>query len=236
MPTEITVILIMLLAVTVQSLAGFGAALVGMPLLTQAAGYSTAKPLFALLVLVTEILLIIRHREDFTFRSVWRLMLASVIAIPMGITVGKVLPEALMLQILGVIVLLYAGYALIAPTLPDIHPRWAYGFGLASGLLSGAYNTGGPPYVMYGTAQGWSPGAFKCNLQTLFLISSLAVIVGHTLAGDITGEVLRYFALTLPVMLVGLVFTFWFDRRISPAVFRRGVLVLLIVIGLTLVF
>lgn len=73
---------------------------------------------------------------------------------------------------LGVVIVAYALYALFNPTLPELAQRsWAYGFGFAGGVLSGAYNTSGPPVVIYGTCRCWQPAEFKSNLQGYFLLT-----------------------------------------------------------------
>ncbi len=237
MPTELSIFLIISAALTVQALAGFGSALIAMPLLVQLLSLTVAAPVFALLAVVAETILIIRHRAAFRFSAMWRLIAAHVVGVPVGIIGAGLVPEHVMRFILGVVVIGYALYSLFAPQLRRIEdPRWGYGFGLIAGTLSGAYNTGGPPHVIYGTNQGWPPAEFKGNLQSVFLVSSVAVIIGHTLTGRVTGEVLGYVAVGLPGVLLAMLLGFRLERRVSPAAFRRGVLALLLLIGLTLIF
>jgi uncharacterized protein len=237
MPSELIVVLVILFAMFLQSLAGFGSALISMPILVQALGLRVAAPLFALIAFVAELIMILRHRRAFQIQSVWRLMAASIVSIPIGIFGANLLPEALMLRLLGVLVLGYALYALFAPQLPRLKDkRWAYGFGFTAGLLSGAYNTGGPPYVIYASVQGWEPGEFKINLQSVFIVSTMTIIIGHTLDHKMTPDVIRLFILAVPAVIVGMFTGFLLERFISPLVFRRGILMLLVVLGLTLVF
>jgi hypothetical protein len=116
------------------------------------------------------------------------------------------------------------------------NPRWAFGFGFVSGLLSGAYNTGGPPYVIYGATQRWEQREFKANIQGVFMVSSVMVTTGHALSGGYTPEVLRLLGFALPAIVLGLGVGFMLEPRISPTAFRRAVLVLLLVLGLSLIF
>ena len=102
--------------------------------------------------------------------------------------------------------------------------------------MSGAYNTGGPPYVIYGTCRRWEPQEFKVNLQAVFFISSITVIVGHTIAGRMTGQVLSLLIFALIGMVIGLLVGGFFERFISPQMFKKVVLALLLIIGLTLIF
>lgn len=237
MSPEIVVVLVIFGAVLVQSLVGFGSALISMPLLAPVLGIKVAAPTFALLALVMEVIIIARHRADFRWRAVWRLMVAALIGIQIGVRAASLVDERVMLILLGMITSGYGIYALTRPLLPKLeHPVWAYGLGFLSGILSGAYNTGGPPYIIYGTSQQWSAGEFKANIQSLFIVGSLGVISGHFFNHNITPEVLRYCLFALPALAVGLLLGFYLDHHIDPTKFRKGVLMMLVVLGLTLIF
>ena len=94
------------------------------------------------------------------------------------------LDARIVLSALGIFLIVYALYNLFNLRLPRIRqPKWDFSFGLASGMLSGAYNTGGPPLVIYGTSLGWSSEEFKANLQALFMLNSFLVIILHSSPG-----------------------------------------------------
>ncbi len=233
--SEFSVFLIVLFAIVVQALAGFGSALVAMPLLVRTLGLGVAAPMFVLVGLLTKVFMIARYRQHFHLDAVWRLVAATLVAIPAGMLLADLLPERLTTSLLGLIVIGYALYGLLALRPMRLSDRrWAYGFGVASGLLSGAYNTGGPPYVIYGTSQDWDPEEFKGNLQVAYLASTLMLLFSHTLSGGMTGDVLRYFAVAAPAVLIGLALGFYAERFVTPAAFKQGVYVLLILIGVSL--
>lgn len=235
--TELLVFPIFMAAAFTQAVAGFGAALLTMPLLIALLGIHTAAPLFALVIVVSEVIMIIRYRHALNLRDVWRLAVGSAVGIPLGVTALSQLPEDLVLGILGILVIVYALYTLLGPDLPELKRRgWGFAFGFVSGLFSGAYNTGGPPYVVYGTMSRWQPHTFKSNLQGVFLFSGLFVVTTHILSHNVTETVLGHALLALPGMLLGLLIGFSLDRFINPVVFRRIVLVLLVFLGLRLVF
>jgi len=120
--------------------------------------------------------------------------------------------------------------------LPELkQPAWAFGFGFVGGLLSGAYNVAGPAAVIYGNCRGWQPAEFKSNLQAFFLINDLTVVAGHALAGNLTPIVWSNYLVALPAIVLGIFVGLKIDRRMNPSVFRKIVLVLLIVMGLRLI-
>ena len=227
--------LVALLAAFTQSLTGFGSALVSMAVLPGLIGIRTAAPLVALITVTIDGVLLARYRQALNLRAIWRLVAALVLGVPLGILVLRRVEERFVLAILGAVIAGYALYALLSPRLPRLeHPAWAYGFGFLAGVLGGAYNTSGPPVVIFGNCQRWPPSEFKGNLQGFFLVNDLLVIAGHALSQNLTPLVLRDYLIVLPALIVGLFIGGRLDRRLDPALFRKVVLVLLVVMGLRL--
>jgi uncharacterized membrane protein YfcA len=233
----ILIIAVIFLAVFTQSLTGFGSALVSMALLPLFLDIRIATPLVALAGGTLEILLLLRYRRALNLRAVWRMTAASALGVPLGVLALRQLDERLMLTLLGLLISLYAIYALLDLRLPELrHPAWAYGLGFLGGAFGGAYNTSGPPVIVYGDARRWLPAEFKSNLQGFFLFNSLLVIAGHLLSHNITPRVWVDYLLALPAILVGVLAGISLDRVIDAATFRRMVLWFLVVLGLRLIF
>jgi uncharacterized membrane protein YfcA len=230
------VAIIIFISAFTQTLTGFGSALVSMSILPSLLGIQIAAPLVALMAITLEAILLIRLRGAINLRAVWRLSLAAVVGIPIGIVLVRSISEDIVLTILGIVLIGYSLYALIAPRLPELeHPAWAFAFGFVGGILSGAYNVAGPAAVIYGNCRRWNPDEFRSNLQAFFLINDAFVLINHGLAGNLQPIVWSYYLVALPAILLGIFFGLKLDRRINPDVFRKMVQVLLIVMGLRLI-
>ena len=235
--TYLWVAAIMLVGVFTQSVSGFGVALVAMPLLSPMLGLKQAAPLMAMVSGTLQIVLLVHFRRLIRISAVWRLCAASALAIPVGIYGLERLDESITLGVLGAVILTYALYALAAPRLPKMeHPAWAYGAGLLAGLLGGAYNTNGPPVVIYGTCRNWTPDQFKCNLQGFFLFSTTLILVGRALCGHVTGPVFQHYLAALPAVAAGTALGLYLARFINPERFKKLILGLLVVLGLRLLY
>ena len=230
------VAVIIFLAVLTQTATGFGLALVSMGLLVQLLGIQVAAPLVALTAASLELILLVRYRDALNWKAVWRLSAASMAGIPLGILALRHVNDKVILTVLGLVIVGYAAYALTNPRMPELQPGWAWGFGFLAGLLSGAYNTGGPPAVIYGNTRRWSPAEFKSNLQSFFLLNDVLVITGHAVSHHLTPVVWANYWLALPALALGLVAGLSLERLVHPAAFRKIVLLLLIVAGLRLIF
>lgn len=220
-----------------QSVAGFGLGLIAVPLLVGPLGVSATTAMIGLLSFVTRIVLLIRYRHAMHLSLIVRMGIASAIALPLGVLVLQRLDSPLVLIALGVVVFCYALYALLNLHVPLVtHPVWAYSAGFLSGLLSGAYLTGGPPIVVYGTSRQWTPDEFRGNFQGLGMVNTTLVVLLHFVAQDYTTQVWTDFLIVLPAMFLGLGIGLWAAPRINAVWFRRLVLVLLLFIGLNLIF
>lgn len=228
--------LVVFLAVFTQSLSGFGSALVAMALLPALIGIRVATPLVALVGFTLEIVLIVRYHQALDVRAIWRLALAGLIGIPIGVYFLSIVDERISSTLLGVVLAGYAVYALLGLKMPRLDsPVWAYLAGLFGGLLAGAYNTAGPPVIVYADCRRWPPAAFKSNLQGYFIVSSVMVVASHVLNGNFTSQVWHLFWWMIPSIIIGLIAGLSLDRWLNPLMFRRLILVLLVIMGIRLI-
>ena len=232
----IIVSLIIFLGAFTQSLTGFGSALVAMALLPPLLGLEVASPLVAGTALALETLMLLRYRESLKIDSIWRVLAASLVGAPLGVYFLSRIDENIALFVLGIVISGYALYALFGFHLPDLtHPLWAWITGLVSGMLGGAYNTSGPPVVIYGNCRRWDAGEFKSNLSGFFVINSVMVTTSHFFSGHYTSDVTSILLFAIPAMFLGFLAGQTLDRWLSPQLFRRMVLVLLVALGVRLI-
>lgn len=231
----ILVALVVLLAALVQGVMGFGGALIAMPLLTALLGIKTAVPAFALIGVAATFFNSVRLRRHATAGDLIQLALPALLGIPLGVWLLARVDETIVIRALGVILVAYAVYGLSGLTMPPLrHRAWALIVGFTSGILTGAYNTGGPPVVVYGVAREWSADQFRANLQTFFLLSSAYVVALHALAGHLTASVWEYALVALPALIVGQLIGARICRYLNAVVFRKIVLLFLALVGASL--
>ncbi len=221
----------------VNSVAGFGMALVVMPFFISLLGLRTAVPLMALIGFSVMFFLSIRFRRALNFGMVWRLLVASLVALPLGVQILGQVPEETTLPFLGVVIVLYVLYRAFKLPMPALaNPNWAFLFGSIGGLLSGAYSTSGPPIVTYADARRWSPDEFRSNLSAYFLVNTIFAITVHYFSGNLSDLVIQSWLLALPFMATGLAAGYYMDRFIDRERFSKIVLALLFIVGWRMAF
>ena len=261
--TTILFAIIVLFAALLQTISGFGFALLAMPLATLAfsvaapgvMGVRIAAPLVAMTGFTLYAVNLLRYRQALQWHAVTRLALAAACGIPLGIWMVATVNETVVKLILAAVLILYALNSLLRPLLTlaptSLTPTagraggadsafvlagaGVYLAGFLAGLLGGAYNTPGPPVIIYGTLQGWPRNEFRSILQALFLFSSALVIVSHLVAGHLTATVWTHYLIGLPALLLGVGLGAQVDRRLDHDRFRQVLNVMILLTGLVLI-
>jgi len=227
--------LIVFIAAFQQSLSGFGFSLVAMPILVQLVGIQTAAPLVAVLALTLNIINGFRWRKALDFSEIKRLGIWMALGVPMGIWGILALNETVVKAGLGALLVAYALFALLRPEkLPTIPRRWAYPAGFFAGLLGGAYNTSGPPLILYGSLRNWSHQRFRAVLQSLFGFAASIVVTGHLIARHYTPPVLTHVVISLPGLLLAVGLGMMLDKRIQPGHLKKWITIATLILGLSL--
>jgi len=222
-------------AALIRSTFGFGDALVGMPLLALFLPLRTATPLMAFVGPTLATLLLIREWRHLRIRSAFRLIIATLAGIPFGLYFLKRIDERTVNAILAAIIILFALYNLFRPGLLHLRgERSCWAFGFAAGVLGAAYNTNGPPVILYGVLRGWKPEEFRATLQGYFLPTGTAILVGQGIAGLWSGAVFRTYLLSLPLILLAVLAGTALARKILPSRFNQAVHILMLAAGTVL--
>jgi hypothetical protein len=232
----LAVVAIIFFASFTQSVVGFGTAMVGMPLMVGVLGIAISAPLIAMVGLTLEVVMLLYYRQSVSLTVMWRLIAAAVVGIPLGIYAVRQIDEEIVLTVLGIVIAGYAIYGLLRLRLPELRSSlWGYGAGFLSGVLGGAYNTAGPPVVMYGHCKRWPPEEFRGNLQGFFLVIDVLVVANHAVLGNVTPEVWRNYLIVLAPIFLGFILGTRLAARIDPALYSRIVLVMLVILGVRLI-
>ena len=234
--TNLAVMGILFFSTFIRSALGFGDALIAMPLLTLLVGLGTATPLTAMAATTIAITILIRAWKKVDLKAAWRLVLTTWIGIPIGIYFLNAAPEVIVKSLLGIVIAGFGLYNLIVPKLPELkNENWAYLTGVIAGVLGGAYNTNGPPVVVYGILRRWDPVKFRATLQGYFLPTGLVILISHGLAGMWTPRVVNFYLFSIPVILGGVFLGGVVNQIIPKGKFDRIIYGFLVIIGLLLI-
>lgn len=227
------VCLVVLLTGWVQATAGFGFALLTVPVLLVRLPLTEAVVISTLIGTVGNLGHSLHSRSDVDRRLARTFLVCTVLGGPLGVYLlfnvdSRLIKFVLGLTILGGVMALQRGFS------GESKGSWFdWLFGLLSGVLNTATSTNGPPLVFVLHARKVSPSSFRATLNAVFLFSGIYAGVLYLVEGRVTRELAIVSASSLPFLLVGSIVGIRMRSRLNESIFRRGVLVLLTLSGVS---
>lgn len=208
----------------VQGLSGFAFGMVAMSFWAWTLDPRLAATLSVFGALVGQLLAVFTVRRGFNLRLLLPFVLGGLAGIPLGVAVLPHLDMAWFKALLGGFLALWCPVMLMARSLPPI----------TVGVLSGIGGFAGPVPTLWATLRGFGKDEQRAVIQN-FNLSMLLVTMGVYLgSGVATVQMLPYFAIVAPAMLVPTLLGARLYIGISEARFRQIVLGLLTASGVAL--
>jgi uncharacterized protein len=177
----------------------------------------------------------LRHALD--LRKLAPFIAGGVVGVPAGaLLLTTVDPNHMRLSI-GVLLVIYSVYGLVRPALPPVrgNPAADAGIGFFNGLLGGLTGLGGIIVTIWCQLRAWPKDVQRAVFQPVIFAGGVLTVASFAVAGVITADTLRLYALGLPVLALGVWTGFKLYGRLDEAAFRKVVLWLLLFSGVSLV-
>ncbi|SFW74038.1 hypothetical protein SAMN02927921_03843 [Sinomicrobium oceani] len=235
--TTFYILTIIFIATLVRSTFGFGESLIAVPLLILLIPIEIAVPLSVLISILIAAFVVVQDRKQIHFHSAKWLLIFAALGIPPGIVILLYGDENLIKCGLGLLIILYALYALSAKNsfrLHTDHKLWLFVCGFLSGVFGGAYGVNGPPLVVYGNMRHWTAKHFRATLQAYFLPASFLGMMGYWYKGLWSTTVTTYFLIAIPVIIPAILLGRYFNHKLKDGTFLKYVYIGLIGVGMLL--
>lgn len=228
-----------LVAGMVKGITGMGLPTVAMSLLGLVMSPASAAALLVLPSFITNVWQCLAGPSMLALlRRLWPMMLTIVLGTLWGSSLLANTSPQLSSMALGIALLVYAGYALIAPTLtvsPRFEPWLAPLIGLVTGIVTGITGVFVMPAVPYLQALNLNKDELVQALGLSFTISTLALAGGLFMHDVFKPNQLSLSTVVIVPALLGM----WLGQkvrvRISPRRFKQCLLLFLAVLGLQLI-
>jgi len=226
---------VLFVATLIRSAFGFGEALIAVPLLAFLVPVKVAAPVAVLVSITVALIIVLQDWRDIHVRSAGKLVLPTMLGIPLGLMLLSAAAEAFVKGILAAVIVAFSAHSLLGGKHRELkNDNFAWLFGFGAGILGGAYGMNGPPLVIYGSLRRWTPQHFRATLQAYFLPASLAGLLGYWIAGLWTPTVNRIYLFSLPCVIAATLLGRGINRRMGSHHFLIYVHVGLIAVGIAL--
>lgn len=222
----------------VQGLSGFAFGLVAMAFWVWALDPALAGPLVIFGGLVGQLLSLGTIRKTFTISRSAPIILGGALGVPLGVfLLSRIEPDAFKLFV-GLVLAICCPLMLAAKQLPKITAGGKVadgGAGLIGGVMGGLGGLCGPPPTLWAALRGWPRDDQRAVIQSFNLSMQVITLAAYIISGLISTDMLRYFALVVPAMLIPNLVGNRLYARLGDDTFRRIVLVLLTLSGLAMI-
>ena len=225
---------IIFLAYLVRGICGFGSGLIAIPVLSLMFPLKVAVPLVVMLDYLASAGQGVSLRQSIQWREIARLIVPALIGVSAGLLIFHKVDAELLTRFLGGFVFLYALYALWGPEMPRASSWWALPAAFSGGAVGALLGTGGPFYVTYLKARQLDKTAFRASFACIFILDGAARVTGYVGTAVVDIQLLFLLAMSLPVMILGVYLGGKIHTSLSAEVFTRGISILLLASGASL--
>jgi len=227
-------ILVIFIAYIIKGLSGFGSGLVAVPLLAFILPLIVIVPILGLLSYGGTVMQSISLRQQVVWPDLLPLIPFSLFGIVLALWLLVNLDARLLTLFLGGFVMFYALYLLIPTRLNTAGRVWAIPAGGLGGMIGALFGTGGPFYIIYLKLRQLDKTQFRATIAMIFLFDGGFRIIGYSLTGMYTSQVLLLVLLLMPVLFLGMYVGNHIHINIRQHQFNRIISILLFFSGLIL--
>jgi uncharacterized membrane protein YfcA len=220
-------------AAFVQIVAGFGFALLAVPLMTLAVEPKLAVVVSSLTGVFVTWWQAYRSRAEADTALVKKMVVGAYIGMPFGLLVFLTVNDDVLRFLLGVAVLVTVVLLAMRVNLHLSGPRLDYGAGFISGVLNTSLSTNGPPLVFALQARQLSAVTFRATISMIFALCNILGLTLFIASGKVTRDGLIAAAVTTPAMFFGQLLGYPIRKHVHGERFRWLVLALLVAAAVT---
>jgi uncharacterized membrane protein YfcA len=225
---------VLFFAYLVRGVAGFGSALIAVPLLALSLPLTIVVPLVVFLDYLGSASQGMNNRESIQWREIWPLLPFSLIGVALSLYIMESVNPQMLSVALGAFIMAFAIYQLLPVKLGRASRKISIPSGFFGGFVGTLFGTGGPFYVIYLNLRHLDKNSFRATFATIFLIDGAMRLAGYAVKGFYTLEMLSYLALAVPVAGLGLFFGGKIHTALGREIFIRLISVLLLGSGTAL--
>jgi uncharacterized protein len=235
--TQMVLVLLIIFATSVvQAVAGFGFALLAVPLMVVVIDLQSAVIISSFVGTLSNMLQSWQLRRNINRNMTRRFVLATAVGSPVGLLLFVYANQSALKIVLGLSILFGVFVLSRGLELQHVSSWLDWIMGILSGVLLMATSTNGPPLVFVLQARRIDPATFRATLNMVFLVSATFGLVMFGLAGEILRSDVNVAAFAIPAMVIGVSTGVVIRKYVQQELFKKIVLFLLTIGGLSSLF
>jgi uncharacterized membrane protein YfcA len=221
----------------VQGLSGFAFAMCAMAFWAWTVDPQLAAVVVVGCSVVGQAITIIAARRGFNLKRTLPFIIGGVLGVPLGIAILPLIDQIAFRAAVGgflalycPLMLFYGGKVHVQKERPAVNG----GFGFIGGILGGIGGFAGAVPTLWASFQAWSKDEQRAIIQWFNLSMHIVTISGYFVRGIITAERASWLLIAIPAMVIPSLIGARMYTKISDAAFRRLILAILSLTGISL--
>ncbi len=222
----------------VNGIAGFGCALIATPLCAMFVDITLVVPAGTIIGLAMNSQMGVTFRKHTDWGRLRFLFAGALPGTLAGVTLMKKLPGDYLKLGMGLLLVIYAGWALLfeGKSQRIVSRYWGIIAGFCSSAIGTSVGMGGPPTIVYSSLTGWKQEQVKAGIGSFFMFAGIIMISGQALAGLQTQASVMLALVAIPSAMMGGWVGIRISRLIGDLSYRKIILSLLACMGTTILY
>lgn len=227
---------VILIAYLVQSVTGFGGALLSLPITILLVGFDNARVLVTGLSLLTGLLVSLRYRKQINRLKLLEILIVMAVGMAVGLLLDRVLEAPFLIIVYGIVTVLLA----LAGFLPKKDPRRKPGRPILlailflAGIMQGLFVAGGAFLMVYAMHEFPDKTEFRATCFAVWGVLNWFMLINYGFSGKINTGNLKLVGLCVPVVLLTMFLAERLQSRINQKLFSKVTNLLLLATGVIL--
>lgn len=228
--------LIMFTCAFIQGFAGFAFSLVLIPLLGFFFEFHEIVVLNLIFSFILNFSVFLKIRKHAKIREVAVLILFALVFTVIGAKFITTVNDSTLKVILGVLLIVSSVLNIFQIRLTlNNYKKYYPVVGAVTGVLNGMSGISGPPLILFFSNVKMDKLTYKATFNTIFLSLNIIAITTYALMGNIDKAVMKISATYGIVVIVGAYAGMWFSSRVSEKVFKKVVIFIVLVMGISMI-
>lgn len=229
--------IVILLASVVQGATSFGFSLLALPLLGLIFELKIVVPTLVVFSVFLNFIILFKLKMKPHLKEIGLLAIFAVVCIPIGVQLLIIVDESTLKFFISILLIAISLIMISGVKLNIKNKNLSYIItGILSGILNGAVSLSGPPVVVLLANDNKNKNEFRSSLTFLFVILNIVTIALYLKNGLFDNPELINMMFLLPVMAVGTYIGIYVGNKIDDVIFKKIVLILLLLMGIVNLF
>lgn len=223
----------------VQRVSGFGLGIFAMMFLPHfMPSHTAAATISTLFSCITSTYNAIRYRKDIAYKTVFPMICAALIFIPIAVNFSAMVSAKTFKLLLGSVLIALSIYFMFFNKRICIRPTRLNGIlaGSLAGTLNGLFSTGGPPAVLYLSSATTNNLVYFASIQFYFCFTNIYATATRIINNMIHAELLVYAAIGIIGCLIGDRIGISVFNKLNSAKLKQIIYIGMIISGCTMLF